>query len=240
MCGRYNIVSDIDKLQEIFEVAFEANLENVFRATSEQQNVNKASAGQIINYNIAPTQQVPVVYQTQAGVRACASMHWGLVPKWLKTPKPTLMPHNAKVETASEKPYFREAMQRRHCLIPVSGFYEWQQQTHGKQPYHITLRDSDIFAFAGLWEIRQSQLSCTILTTQPNTLMQTIHHRMPVILHKDQYASWLKPTTDRDSDSVSFFEPYPAEAMEAFPVSTLVNKVANNSPQLIEPIATLF
>lgn len=164
-------------------------------------------------------------------------LRWGLVPFWAKDPKIGNRMINARSETVAEKPAFRSAFQSRRCLIPADGFYEWKRDGKTRTPYHIHLKNRDPFAMAGLWE-RWSNAqgdvldSCTILTTQPNDLMRELHDRMPVILAKDTMQLWLNTETPTQALR-TLFEPFPAEEMEAYQVSTLVNSTHNNSPDCL-------
>jgi putative SOS response-associated peptidase YedK len=151
---------------------------------------------------------------------------------------------NARAETLIEKPSFRTAFRRRRCLVLADGFYEWRQDPgrRGKTPMLVRLREDKPFAFAGLWENWQSPdgstiLSCTIITTQPNSLMETIHNRMPVILPERAYEPWLEPGEVDPQTLTSLLQPFPAEEMVAHPVSTLVNDPKNESPECIVPLA---
>ncbi len=194
-------------------------------------------------YNVAPTQTVVTV--TDDGARQLKRMRWGLVPRWAKDPTMGAKMINARAETLAEKPAFREALKRRRALIPADGFYEWAAAAPGaktKQPMHIRLRSSEPFAFAGLWdewmppEGGEALRTCTIVTTAPNELMATFHHRMPVILTPEAEAVWLDPAVQDTTRLLALLVPYPAARMEAFPVSRAVNAVANDSPQLLLPL----
>ena len=163
--------------------------------------------------------------------------HWGLIPSWAKDPAIGNKMINARAETVSEKPSFRSAFKKRRCLILADGFYEWQKTDDGKQPYHIKMEDDSPFAFAGLWEAwdkyGEEIRSGTIITTDANDLMNEIHHRMPVILHPEDYGLWLDPDFDEKEALTSLLKPYPSDAMEAYPVSRRVNKPANNEPSVL-------
>jgi len=152
---------------------------------------------------------------------------------------------NARAETLVEKPAFRAAFRRRRCLILADGFYEWRQEpdTKRKTPMYIRLQSGKVFAFAGLWEDWHAPdgseiLSCTIITSPPNALMQEIHNRMPVILPKESISLWLDPGEPNLHELQELLQPYPEQEMEAFPVSTAVNSPANESPELILPVAS--
>ncbi|MBI3972324.1 MAG: SOS response-associated peptidase [Chloroflexi bacterium] len=191
-------------------------------------------------YNVAPAQTVITV--TDDGVRHLEQMRWGLIPSWAKDPKIGSRMINARAETLAEKPAFRNALKRRRCLIPADGFYEWTERAGRKQPMRITLRSGEPFAFAGLWESWTPSAeatpvrTCTIVTTSPNALMATIHHRMPVILTPEAEAIWLDPSIADPAKLLPLLVPYPADEMVAYPVSSLVNSPANDSPQLVLPL----
>jgi putative SOS response-associated peptidase YedK len=191
-------------------------------------------------YNIAPSQPIPVARLNKSGERVIRMVSWGLVPSWTKgTPKSR--PINARAETIATSGMFRQAYERRRCLIPADGFYEWQGKTPPKQPMFIHQPDDGMFAFAGLWErwkpddAHEPVDTCTIITTTPNAVMKPIHDRMPVILHERDYDRWL--SRDVSGGAVmDLLRPFDGE-LEAYPVSTQVNKPANDSVALIERIA---
>lgn len=192
-------------------------------------------------YNIAPTQSVAAV--PNDGTHRVGLFHWGLVPFWAKDPAIGSRMINARSETAAEKPAFRAAYRRRRCLILADGFYEWRAEpgSRTKTPMYIRLASGEPFAFAGLWELWRPDetplLSCTILTTEPNSLMAPIHDRMPVILPRRAYDRWLDPNEVRTGALQDLLVPYPAEEMMAYPVSRLVNSPSNDTPALIETVA---
>jgi putative SOS response-associated peptidase YedK len=194
-------------------------------------------------YNIAPTQPVAVVRVAAEGaIREMVLLHWGLIPFWAQDQEIGARLINARAETAAEKPAFRHAFRRRRCLVVADGFYEWQKQDGAKQPYFIRLRDSSPFAFAGLWERWEGPdaaviESCTLLTTEPNDLLGQIHNRMPVILHPEDYGLWLNPGVQQPEQLQPLLHAYPAEEMEAFPVSRRVNSPDNDDARCIEPLA---
>ncbi len=194
------------------------------------------------NYNVAPTQNVLAVTNEQPDT--AVELRWGLVPSWAKDLSIGAKMINARAETISEKPAFRTAFKRRRCLIPANGFYEWHKNEDGtKTPMYIHLDDRDIFAFAGLWEVRRSDegevlRTCTIITTNANTFMESIHDRMPVILHREDYATWLTPGEADPGMLKSLLLPYDEAAMAAYPVSKAVNRAGYSSPELIQPLAS--
>lgn len=192
-------------------------------------------------YNIAPTQPVAAVRMNERGEREFTHFQWGLIPSWAKEPSIGSKLINARAETVAEKPSFRNAFKRRRCLIPASGYYEWQQLNGRKQPMYIHRADGDLLVFAGLWELWQpadgSMLeTCTILTTDPNDDTAAIHNRMPVILEAPDYGMWLDPATPADSLH-HLLRPFGGAPLAAHPVSTAVNRPQNDSPACIAPLA---
>jgi putative SOS response-associated peptidase YedK len=187
-------------------------------------------------YNIAPTQLVPAVRLDGRGQRELARLQWGLVPSWADSPAIGNQLINARGETVASKPAFRDAFRRRRCLLPADGFYEWKKQGRAKQPFFIHLAHEQPFAFAGLWESWQhgemSIESCTIITTESNALLQDLHPRMPVILEPGNFQQWLGPGEDRDA-LLGLLGPYPADRMELYPVSTVVNNPRHEGPECI-------
>jgi putative SOS response-associated peptidase YedK len=223
MCGRFSLTADPDELRQAFPW------------------VNLPAAGTGPRYNISPSQPVAVIANNQRD--ELDFFVWGLIPSWAKDPSIGDRMINARAETLAEKPSFRSAFRRRRCLIPATGFFEWQQVPgqKSKQPMHIRLQSGAPFAFAGLWESWSSPdgslvLSCTIITTQPNELMAPIHNRMPVILPAAAYDAWLDPGEPPASTLSALLKPYPAGEMTAYPVSTLVNSPANDLPGTIQPL----
>jgi len=191
-------------------------------------------------YNIAPGTPIAVIVQ-EAGANRLDYMHWGLIPAWSKDRQIANRLINARGETVHEKPSFRAAFKARRCLIVADGFYEWRKNADGsKTPMYIQVQEGALFGMAGLWENWQdpasgeSLQSCTIITTQPNTLMQAIHDRMPVILPTEDYAPWLDPH-NRDTDTLRhLLHPYNPALMRAYTVSTQVNNPRNDTPALIQ------
>ncbi|HYL91985.1 MAG TPA: SOS response-associated peptidase [Alphaproteobacteria bacterium] len=189
-------------------------------------------------WNIAPTQPVPVIRQdAKQPRRAFSLMRWGLIPYWAKDPSIGFKTINAMSETAAEKPAFRDAMKQRRCLLPADGFYEWQKMgPKEKQPYNFGLLDGSAFAFAGLWDrwrdpAGQVIESCTILTTEPNSLVAAVHDRMPAILSPEDYDLWLDPGLEDPKRVSDCLKPYEAKLMKRYPVSTRVNRPENDDPE---------
>jgi putative SOS response-associated peptidase YedK len=222
MCGRFTLSIDPGELQDMFP-GF----------------VNQSTFTP--RYNIAPTQPVAVI--TNSTVPQLEYYLWGLIPSWAKDPEIGSRLINARSETLAEKPSFRSAFRRRRCLIPANGFFEWKAVPgeKSKTPMFIHLKTRKCFAFAGLWEIWSSPdgseiRSCTIITTQPNELMQSIHSRMPVIIPSAAYRDWLDPEERAPESLIKWLTPYAADEMEAYPVSRLVNSPQNDVPECIQPL----
>jgi putative SOS response-associated peptidase YedK len=222
MCGRYLLISRPERLAK----AFGARI-----------------GGEIApRYNIAPTQLVPAVrVDAETGVRKLDMLRWGLIPSWATDPQIGNRMINARAESAGKKPSFRDAMRYRRCLIPADGFYEWKTMPRGrKQPYLVQMADEQPFALAGLWERWRGSEdevveSCTVLTTEANEMVATIHNRMPVIVRPMDYARWLDPAEQAPEQLRDIFEPYPVEEMMCRPVSAHVNDPKHEDAQCIEP-----
>ena len=192
-------------------------------------------------YNIAPSQLVACVRTNpESEEREFMELKWGLVPSWANDTSIGNKLINARGETVAEKPAFRKAFKQQRCLVLADGFYEWKREGKTKQPYYIRFKDGRIFAFAGLWERWEKQEpaleTCALITTAPNTLMEPIHNRMPVILPEQSYASWLSPSLTNTIYLSGLLDPYPAEDMEAFPVSPMVNNPRHEDPRCIHPL----
>jgi putative SOS response-associated peptidase YedK len=193
------------------------------------------------HFNLAPTQDVSLVLESDQG-RVVTRLRWGLVPPWADDPKIGLRMINARAETVAEKPAFRSAFRRHRCVVPVSSFYEWQHVGAAKLPYVIGKADGSPLALAGLWETWRSKddggsmRTFTIITTEANALVQTLHDRMPVILPESAWSEWLDPRNEDVPALASLLVPFPSEEMRAYPVSKLVNNVRNDGPELVEPL----
>ena len=221
MCGRFTLTVDPAELQDQFEgISFPEKYAPRF--------------------NIAPSQ--PVLAIPNDGTKMADFLLWGLIPSWAKDPSIGNRMINARGETLAEKPAFRGAYKYKRCLILADGFYEWKSQpgTKVKVPHFIHLKDGKPFAFAGLWDEWQAPdgspvRTCTIITTAPNPLAATIHDRMPVILHAEDYAEWLDQAPRTPESLQHLIASYPAELMEAYPVSALVNSPANDQAECVQP-----
>jgi putative SOS response-associated peptidase YedK len=225
MCGRFTLTIDPTSLQQAFPWAVIPD--DLFP-----------------RYNIAPTQPVAVIPNT--GENTASMYKWGLIPSWAKDPSIGDRMINARAESLAEKPSFRNAFRRRRCLILADGFYEWKQNPDlkSKQPIYIRMKDNQPFAFAGLWELWKSSdgseiRSCTIITTQPNSLLEPIHNRMPVILPANTYQRWLAIEDTQPNQLNDLLVPYQASDMIAYPVSRMVNSPETESPELIKSIGEL-
>lgn len=220
MCGRYLITSPLEAILEMFAVdpADRPNLEPRF--------------------NLAPTQQAPVVRRGDDGARHLALLRWGLIPHWAKDMKIGARLINARAETAATAPAFRDSARRRRCLVVADGFFEWQKQGKAKQPFLIGRRDNRPMAFAGLWSAwtdpQGAQLETfTIITTAADAMMAAIHDRMPLILPPAAWPAWLDPSPI----DIAALEPADGDEMTAVPISTRVNSVKNDDAEVIVPLA---
>ena len=195
------------------------------------------------SWNVAPTMNVYAVAQHEDD-RVLISFRWGLVPFWAKDRKIGSRAINARIETAAEKPMFKDSFAKRRCLIPVDGFYEWERKQKGKLPHYIHATDGAPLSVAGLWaswrdpEIEERLLTCTILTGEPNSLVKPIHDRMPVVIPMDDWDHWLDPEEADPDRARSLAFVYPSSAMSTHPVSTLVNKVSNDTVDNLTPLIT--
>jgi len=221
MCGRFTLTVDPAQVQDTF---------------SSYTFPEKFAP----RFNIAPTQ--PVLAIPNDDKFAADFFVWGLIPMWAKDPSIGNRLINARAETLAEKPAFRGSLKYKRCLILADGFYEWKtvEGRKSKTPYFIHMKDRRPFAFAGLWDSwnspEGSQLkTCTIITTEPNELMSLLHNRMPVILHPRDYAKWLDPSPQTPDQLTPLLKPFPANKMDAYPVTPLVNKPANDIPELVVP-----
>jgi putative SOS response-associated peptidase YedK len=227
MCGRYELHSNPAAIALAFGLAHPPDVHP--------------------RYNIAPTTDVPIVRVNAEGHRELVRMRWGLVPRWAKDPSIGARMINARGETIAEKPSFRTAYRRHRCLLPADGFYEWMSvpgttadgEPPRRQPQRIAMADRSIFGFAGLYERWRSESgdvldTCTIVTTDANSLLMPVHDRMPVIVAPENYARWLDPANAEVADLIA---PYPSSAMAYYPVSSRVNSVRHDDAALIDPVA---
>jgi putative SOS response-associated peptidase YedK len=191
-------------------------------------------------YNIAPTQDVLAVRRRRSGERQARLFRWGLVPRWADDPKMGNKLINARAESVATRAAFRDSFRERRCLVPAQGFYEWKKFGRAREPWLVRLKEGQTFAFAGLWDRWGGEgstiESCALITTAANPLVAPIHGRMPVILDRRSYEAWLDPDA-RESDLAALLAPFPAEAMEAFPVSPRVNSTDVDDSDLTRPVA---
>jgi putative SOS response-associated peptidase YedK len=188
-------------------------------------------------YNVAPSQIMPVV--VTEGERKIEAMRWGLIPHWAKEASIGYKMINARSETVAKLPSFKKSLALKRCLVPASGFYEWQQTREGKTPFYIHLKDQQVFSFAGLYDAWKSPegkevKSYTIITTTPNIVLAPIHNRMPVILKRVREDIWLNPDVTEPEKLLPLLSPYPAGEMEAYPVSKAVNSPSVDMARLVE------
>ena len=220
MCGRYTL----------------GDSHNLFR----RFQINGDGLDVADRFNVAPSQHMPVVIRDTNN--KLALMQWGLIPAWSKQPKAPSGLINARIEGIQNKPTFRMAVRKNRCLVPCDGFYEWRKGRDGKTPYYIRRRDKKLFALAGIYELWDAPSSevvggYAVLTTRPNELMEPIHDRMPVILNEAMEDPWLDIHGTEISALLEKLEnPFPAEELEAYPVSIKVNSPTFDFPELLEKI----
>ena len=230
MCGRYSLFTNPEQLSRLFRLS----PEEVRRIFEDRPR-----------YNVAPTDGVAAVrIRRESGAREPVLLQWGLVPNWAEDARIGARMINARAETLAAKPAFRDAFRLRRCLVLADGFFEWQLVDGRKQPHFVRMRDGTAFGFAGLWERWEDDRygpieSCTIITTEPNELVRPLHNRMPAIVMPADHDHWLDPRIRSGQDLRPLLRPFPAALMESYPVSTLVNRTANDVPQCIEPLDTV-
>ncbi|CAG9622002.1 SOS response-associated peptidase [Sutcliffiella rhizosphaerae] len=220
MCGRFSLTTELHKLEERFFLE------------------NAHSMDYQISFNVAPGQHVLGIVEGNQRNRA-GYLQWGLVPSFAKDKKIGYKMINARAETLHEKVSFRRLLERRRCLIPADGFYEWKKINGEKIPVRFTLTNGEPFAFAGLWDRWQSGedelISCTIITTTPNSLVEGVHNRMPVIVHQQHEQRWLSKQLIDNNELTEMLYPFQASKMIAYEVSDIVNSPKNNHPLCLEP-----
>ncbi|WP_336764499.1 SOS response-associated peptidase [Paenibacillus sp. USHLN196] len=222
MCGRFTITDPLDSILD----RYYASIADGFEYKP--------------NYNAAPMQYIPTIIGSKNGNRLGA-LRWGLVPTWAKDDKIGNKMINARAETLAEKPSFKRLISSKRCIIPTNGFYEWKKEESTKRPMRILMKDDSIFSLAGLYDTWTdpdgNRLStCTIITTEPNSLMEVIHNRMPVILRPEDEAEWLGRDNDDVQSLLGFLKPYQASEMRAYEVPKEVGNVRNNSVELLKEI----
>jgi putative SOS response-associated peptidase YedK len=219
MCGRYCITTAPEAIRALFRYPDRPNFPP--------------------RYNVAPTQPVPIV-RIEEGERRFALVRWGLIPGWVKDPKGFSLVINARGEGVNDKPAFRNAMKRRRCLFPADGFYEWKEEGGRRRAFHARPTAGGPIAFAGLWETwtgpnGEEMETAAIVTTQANRTMGQVHHRAPVIVPPTAFDFWLDCRNVDELSASSLFTPAPESLMEVYEISPAVNKVVNDSAELLQP-----
>jgi len=222
MCGRYSLIC-IDDLGKRFRVFI-------------------PTLGIHSHFNIAPSQIMPVIIHSECN--EMVMMQWGLIPNWVKDPKKSIRPINAKAETLAERPMFCGLLKNRRCLVPASGFFEWKKNGTRKIPYYIHLKETPLFAIAGLYDIwydawNKAHPTYTLITTDANALVSPLHDRMPAILKQEDEDRWLMGDAPPSEEMKRILCPYPDCEMEAYPVSSRVNSPDADDKHLIQPLETL-
>ncbi len=221
MCGRFAIIDEVSKIAELF-------------------SIDDILAGYHSSYNIPPGVNVPAIVKNE-GRRSLATFRWGLIPSWAKDPKIGYRMINARSETIQEKASFRGPFKTRRCIIPASGFFEWEKKEGKKEPVYIYMSDREPFGLAGIYEkwispAGEEIYSCSIITVGANELIMPIHDRMPVIIEKNSADLWLSTESSIERDVAPLMKPFPPERMAFHHVSRAVNSPKNNSPECIEPV----
>ena len=227
MCGRYALHQSSADLRERYNLA------------TSPKDVRE-------NYNVAPGQIMPVITKDEDGKTRLEMMKWGLIPFWAKDPNIGYKMINARAETIFDKPAWRSVVLRKRCLIPADGFYEWLKENDAKgkvqkRPYYIHPKQENIFSFAGVWETWKDSndnvwMTYSIITTDANKEMRAVHDRMPVILHPEDEASWLEPSSVTRDSIEPLLRPLEDNALELYEVSSDVNVTRSNDNKLILPL----
>ena len=223
MCGRFTQERSDSELAAIFE--------------AEPLDLDPGG-----RFNVAPTDPASIVVE-KAERRALVSYRWGLVPHWSADASGAARKINARAETVATSSAFRDSLARHRCIVPVDGFYEWRRDGGRRLPYYIRNRDTMPLALAGLWagwrdpESGDVRRTFTIVTTEANELIASLHDRMPVVLPPESWATWLDPSLVDTGEVLAMLRPAPAEPMELFAVEPLVNNVRNDGPDLVRPLA---
>ena len=218
MCGRYTL-DPTTKLYERFEISNRLEIK--------------------ARFNIAPTQDVPVIIRNSPN--RIEMMRWGLIPHWAKDESIGTKMINARAETITEKVSFKRLLPSKRCIVPASGYYEWQATKNGKQPYYIHAEGGEYLPFAGLFDIWKNPegeeiYSFTIITTEPTVNLQAIHNRMPVILEPKAEEVWLNPDVTDPGELTPLLHPYAVRALSFYPVSKAVNRAGFDSPEFIQRV----
>lgn len=223
MCGRFTQERPTSELAEIFEA-------------------EDLAIGDGGRYNVAPTDEAAVIVQRDER-RAVTAYRWGLIPHWAENAKVGSRMFNARAETLTSSPAFRDALRRKRCLVPVDAFYEWRREGAVRQPYTIARADGRPLVLAGLWSgwrdpaTETVRRTFTIVTTRPNDTIAELHDRMPVILDDAAWPIWLDPGQSESGELLAMLEPDDRVELVLRPVSRLVNDVRNDGPELVVPLA---
>lgn len=219
MCGRFALIDTVEEIKSQFSVENEFELKPSF--------------------NIIPSQDVVCIVETEPHQRQCVLFRWGLIPSWTTADSKVGSLINARCETIFQKPVFSNPLQSRRCLMLMSGFFEWRQEASGKQPYYIQKENHDILAVAAFWESWNNEEkvvhSCCLVTCDASPFMRPIHHRMPVLLNKEQQAIWLNNSRCNKEELASVMCPSQENDLIAYPVTKMVNRAEFNNPLAIEP-----
>jgi len=216
MCGRYALQTPLTDLADLFDA------EPVLEDPGPR-------------FNIAPTETIPTVRATPRG-REIAGLRWGLVPGWSRGPSDLPLIINARVESLTRRPAFRDLLEDRRCVVPADGFFEWRAENGLRQPYFVHRRDGRPLALAGLWDRRGELESCAIVTTDANPLLRPLHDRMPVALPDAALDAWLDGRPHDWGRLREALNPLAPELLEAFPVGRRVNRVGQDDPGILEPV----
>jgi putative SOS response-associated peptidase YedK len=240
MCGRFVSTAGPDRIAAYFDAVLPT--ESVAESLGE-------------NYNVAPTQDIYAVVDNGDGAARVDAFHWGLIPSWAKERKIGSRMINARAETLAEKPAFKGLFKKKRCIVPMDGFYEWQPGSPDgplnakgkplKQPMFIRRADGEPLAIAGLWTAWKDPAdpdgrflhSATLVTTAANAVMRPVHDRMPAVLTADQWAGWLDPSNDDLDALTAMLDGGPPDLLTMQAVSTDVNNVRNNRPELVDPVS---
>jgi putative SOS response-associated peptidase YedK len=226
MCGRFAQTTKPKNIAEKLQIQLKVGLEE-FQP----------------RYNVAPSSMVPCVRVPYGETKpVLENLKWGLIPSWAKDPKIGFKLANARAETVAELPSFRSAFKKQRCLVPIDGFYEWNQATQPKQPYYFSLKSEEPFYLAGLWEFWQPPTgrilqTFTLITTKPNTVVAPVCDRMPVILDEKDFEPWLNPQNQDTAQLQALLKPYPADLLKGYPVSTFMSKAGSEGSMCIEKIS---
>lgn len=220
MCGRFTLHTPESRIREAFHLAQTAPL------------------GLTPRYNIAPSQPVPIIRDTDVG-REMVLAKWGLVPHWSKEPRTKYSTINARIETVAEKPVYRTPFKHRRCLIPADGFYEWRVVDDHKVPHYIRMRDGEVFALAGLWDRWDGDgehlESCSLIVMPANEIMKPLHERMPAIIAPAHYDLWLDARVTDKAELMGYLNSAPSSQLTFYPISPRVNSPKHDDDRCIQP-----